>query len=157
MDYKPPKTTQHNEQNMHPNNHLENKHHNNQEEHHDHHSMMIQDFKKRFFISLIIMLPILLLSPMIQMFINHDWSFTGDSIILFALSTLLLFYGGKPFLSGAIDELRKKEPAMMTLIAFAISVAYIYSSLTVFILSGNDFFWELATLIVIMLLGHWLK
>ncbi len=128
-----------------------------QEVHHNHHAMMVEDFKRRFFLSLIITVPILLLSPMIQMFIGVDWSFSGDSYLLFGLSTILFIYGGKPFLTGARDELKKKAPAMMTLIAFAISVAYIYSTLTVFILRGSDFFWELATLIVVMLLGHWIE
>ena len=131
--------------------------HHEHHEHHDHHAMMVEDFKKRFFISLIIMIPILVLSPMIQMFIGVDWRFTGDSYLLFALSTILLIYGGKPFITGAVEELKEKEPGMMTLIAFAISVAYIYSSFAVFIDIGNDFFWELATLIVIMLLGHWIE
>lgn len=126
-------------------------------EHHDHHAMMVDDFKKRFFISLILTLPILLLSPMIQMFMNVDWRFTGDTYVLFGLSTILFFYGGKPFLVGALDEFKRKSPAMMMLIALAITVAYIYSTLTVFVLVGNDFFWELATLISIMLLGHWIE
>lgn len=125
--------------------------------HHDHHAMMIEDFKRRFFFSLILTVPILILSPMIQMFLGVDWSFAGDSYLLFGLSSILFIYGGKPFFTGARDELKEKSPAMMTLIAFAISVAYIYSSLTVFILSGSDFFWELATLIVVMLLGHWIE
>ncbi|WP_313569207.1 copper-translocating P-type ATPase [Acetoanaerobium noterae] len=128
-----------------------------QPDHHDHHAMMVEDFRRRFFVSIILTVPILLLSPMIQMFLGIDWRFSGDSYILFILSTILFVYGGKPFLKGAVDELKEKSPAMMTLIAFAISVAYIYSALTVFILSGNDFFWELATLIVIMLLGHWIE
>ena len=126
-------------------------------DHKDHHSMMAYDFKKRFFISLIIMIPILLLSPMIQMFMGVDFRFKGDSYILFALSTLILLYGGKPFLKGAVYEIKRKEPGMMTLIAFAILVAYIYSSASIFLKLGNDFFWELATLIVIMLLGHWIE
>jgi Cu2+-exporting ATPase len=126
-------------------------------EHHDHHAMMVDDFKKRFFISLILTLPILLLSPMIQMFMNVDWRFTGDTYVLFGLSTILFFYGGKPFLVGALDEFKRKSPAMMMLIALAITVAYVYSTLTVFVLVGNDFFWELATLISIMLLGHWIE
>ena len=125
--------------------------------HHDHHAMMVEDFKRRFFFSLFLMVPILALSPMIQMFLDVDWRFTGDSYLLFALSTVLFFYGGKPFLTGAMDEFKKRSPAMMMLIAFAITVAYVYSSLTVFVLDGNDFFWELATLIVIMLLGHWIE
>jgi P-type Cu2+ transporter len=124
---------------------------------HDHHAMMVEDFKKRFLVSIFIMVPILILSPMIQMFLNVDWRFGGDSVILFLLSTVLYVYGGKPFLTGSWDELKKKEPAMMTLIAFAITTAYIYSTAAVFLKIGNDFFWELATLIVIMLLGHWIE
>jgi P-type Cu2+ transporter len=127
------------------------------EEHHDHHAMMVKDFRRRFFVSLVFMVPILLLSPMIQMFMGVDWRFSGDSIILFSLSTILFVYGGKPFLQGARDELKDREPGMMTLIAFAISVSYVYSTFAVFLHIGDDFFWELATLIVIMLLGHWIE
>jgi Cu2+-exporting ATPase len=94
---------------------------------------------------------------MIQMFMSVDWRFTGDEYILFALSTLLFVYGGNPFLIGAKDELKKRSPGMMTLIAFAISVAYIYSAFAVLLSIGTDFFWELATLIAIMLLGHWIE
>lgn len=133
--------------------------HHEQEGHegHDHHQMMVDDFKKRFMVSLILTVPILILSPMIQMFLNLNLRFNGDSYLLFILSTILFIYGGKPFIKGAADELKEKSPAMMTLIAMAITVAYIYSSLTVFVLEGSDFFWELATLIVIMLLGHWIE
>ena len=131
--------------------------HSGHEDHGDHHAMMVEDFRKRFFVSLVLMVPILLLSPMIQMFIGVDWSFQGDKYILFGLSTILFFYGGWPFLTGAVDEFKRKSPAMMMLIALAIIVAYIYSSATIFWLEGDDFFWELATLIVIMLLGHWLE
>ncbi|MDP2842507.1 MAG: copper-translocating P-type ATPase, partial [Acetobacterium sp.] len=131
--------------------------HSDHADHHDHHAMMVADFRKRFFVSLIITVPILLLSPMIQMFMGVDWRFIGDSYILFGLATILYVYGGKPFLTGAKDELKKKSPAMMTLITLSITVAYIYSTLTVFFISGEDFFWELATLIVIMLLGHWIE
>ncbi|OFV69846.1 MULTISPECIES: copper-translocating P-type ATPase [Acetobacterium] len=134
-----------------------NEQHTEHDDHHDHHAMMVADFRKRFFVSLIITIPILILSPMIQMFMGVDWRFIGDSYLLFGLSTILFFYGGKPFLVGARDELKKKSPAMMTLIALSITVAYIYSTLTVFFISGDDFFWELATLIVIMLLGHWIE
>lgn len=132
-------------------------HENHGSNHHDHHAMMVEDFKKRFYISLILTLPILLLSPMIQMFMGVDWRFPGDTYILFGLSTILFIYGGKPFLTGAVDEFKQKSPAMMMLIALAISVSYLYSVLTVFVLQGSDFFWELATLIVIMLLGHWIE
>lgn len=124
---------------------------------HDHHAMMVADFRKRFFVSLAMTVPILILSPIIQMFTGLEMRFAGDSYILFALSTSLFIYGGIPFLKGAADELKKKSPGMMTLIALAITVAYVYSSLTVFVLTGMDFFWELATLIDIMLLGHWIE
>jgi P-type Cu2+ transporter len=153
----------HNQDN-HNHNHNNQKHDNDQSmmkheqhEEHDHHQMMVDDFKKRFIVSLILTVPILILSPMIQMFLNIDLRFSGDSYLLFALSTILFIYGGKPFIKGAVEELKEKSPAMMTLIAMAITVAYIYSSLTVFVLKGSDFFWELATLIVIMLLGHWIE
>ena len=125
--------------------------------HHNHHAHMVKDFKKRFFISLIIMVPILALSPMIQTFLNVDLRFPGDSYILLFLATFLFIYGGKPFFVGAVSEIKQKSPAMMMLVALAISVAYIYSTFTVFGLAGSDFFWELSTLIVIMLLGHWLE
>lgn len=124
---------------------------------HDHHAMMVADFRRRFFISIILMIPILALSPMIQMFLGVNWRYPGDTYLLFSLSTILFFYGGWPFIKGAKVELAKKSPAMMTLISLAIIAAYIYSTLTVFVLTGNDFFWELATLIVIMLLGHWIE
>ena len=94
---------------------------------------------------------------MIQSFLGVDWRFEGDMYLLFVLSTFIFFYGGMPFLKGSLDELKQKNPGMMTLIALAIVVAYVYSSLTVFGLSGNNFFWELATLIDIMLLGHWIE
>ena len=124
---------------------------------HDHHKMMIEDFKKRFWISLVLTIPILVFSPMIQGFLGFDWLLPGNAYFLFGLSTIVYFYGGWPFLKGLKDELSQGAPGMMTLISMAISVAYFYSSATVFGLEGMDFFWELATLIDIMLLGHWLE
>lgn len=132
--------------------------HANHSSHEDHdHGNMVEYFKKRFYISLIVTIPILTLSPMIQSFIGVDWQFPYNQYILFVLSTFIFFYGGWPFITGAIDELKDKNPGMMTLIGLAILVAYIYSSLTVFGLEGSNFFWELATLIDIMLLGHWIE
>src|SRR3989338_8358168 len=125
--------------------------------HSQHHEMMIQDFKKRFFISIIFTIPVLILSPFIQSFFGFSIMFNGDTYILFALSAIIFFYGGWPFLKGFIEELKNKLPGMMTLIALAITVAFIYSSLVVFGLKGEIFFWELATLIDIMLLGHWIE
>ncbi len=124
---------------------------------HDHHKMMIMDFKKRFWVCLIITIPILVFSPMIQDFVGYNFLLPGNQYILLALSTFVYFWGGWPFLKGFWGEIKKGAPGMMTLIAMAISVAYFYSAATVFGLPGVDFFWELATLIVIMLLGHWLE
>ncbi len=124
---------------------------------HDHHKMMIADFRKRFWITLILTVPILFFSPMIQDFFGYSFLLSGNPYILFALSSIVYFYGGWPFLKGFWSEVKKAAPGMMTLIAMAISVAYFYSSATVFGLEGVDFFWELATLIAIMLLGHWIE
>jgi Cu2+-exporting ATPase len=124
---------------------------------HDHHAMMIADFKKRFYVVLVLTIPIMLLSTMIQHFIGVTWTFNGSSYILFALSSVVFVYGGWPFLTGLVDEVKAKNPGMMFLIGFAITVAYCYSVAIVFGLKGMDFFWELATLILIMLLGHWIE
>ena len=124
---------------------------------HNHHAMMVADFKKRFYIVLVLTIPIMLLSTMIQHFIGVNWHFPGGPYILFALSTIVFFYGGWPFLKGLVEEIKAKNPGMMFLIGFAITVAYIYSVAIVFGLKGMDFFWELATLILIMLLGHWIE
>ncbi|MEX2602422.1 MAG: heavy metal translocating P-type ATPase, partial [Balneolaceae bacterium] len=133
--------------------------HHKQEEHshHDHHKMMVEDFKFRFWWVLALTIPILALSPMIQEFLGVDWRFTGDTWLLAALSTVVYFFGGWPFLSGLVDELKKKQPGMMTLIGLAISVAFIYSIFVVFGLEGHLLFWELSTLVGIMLLGHWIE
>lgn len=124
--------------------------------HHDH-GDMVEDFKKRFFISLIFTIPILVLSPMIQEFMGVDWRFANDQYILFVLSTFVFFYGGWPFITGGISELKDKNPGMMTLIGLAITTAYVYSSFVVFGWEGHNLFWELATLVDIMLLGHWIE
>jgi len=124
-----------------------------------HHAMMARDFKRRFWVSLIATVPALVLSPMLQEWtgLAETLSFKGDIYVLFAVSTFIFIYGGKPFLTGLWDELSDRQPGMMTLIGLAIGVAYIYSGLVVFVIEGRVFFWELATLIDIMLLGHWLE
>ena len=124
---------------------------------HDHHAMMIAEFRKRFWVVLALTAPVMILSPMIQHWLNLSIRFTGDLYVLAGLSSVIFFYGGWPFLTGWWDEMKTRNPGMMTLIGFAITVAYIYSVATVFGLKGMDFFWELATLILIMLLGHWIE
>ncbi|GGA66904.1 hypothetical protein GCM10007176_09230 [Salinicoccus roseus] len=118
---------------------------------------MVTEFRNKFFIILIVTVPIMLLSPMIQEFMGVEWRFTGDLYILAALSTFVYFYGGWPFLKGAVDELKGGEPGMMTLIGMAISIAFFYSVAVVFGFDGEQIFWELATLVLIMLLGHWIE
>ncbi|MCB1305958.1 MAG: heavy metal translocating P-type ATPase, partial [Leptospiraceae bacterium] len=118
---------------------------------------MIEDFKRRFYVSLVLTAPILVLSKMIQGFLGFSVTIPYQGCIVFIIATALFFYGGWPFLTGLVSELKQKQPGMMTLIGLAIAVAYGYSSAIVFGLPGKDFFWELATLIVVMLLGHWIE
>lgn len=140
--------------------HVHRQHGAQQGEHHGaHEGHSVEGFRKRFWISLIITLPILLLSPMLQHWagLADALRFPGDGYLLFVFSTLIFFYGGYPFLRGFVDELTARRPGMMTLISVAISTAYVYSSVVVFGLKGEVFFWETATLIDIMLLGHWIE
>jgi Cu2+-exporting ATPase len=118
------------------------------------HGYMIQDFKRRLIISIILTVPVLILSHHIQQFFGFSLQFPGSDILLFLLASVVYLYGGFPFFVGFRDELKRRLPGMMTLVAVAITVAYLYSSAIVFGLSGMDFFWELVTLIDIMLLGH---
>lgn len=130
---------------------------NKHEEYSKHQGHSIEIFKKKLYISLILTIPVLILSPMIQNFLGLSIRFYGDMLVLFIFSSILFFFGGFPFLKGSVMELRHKIPGMMTLISLAITVAYVYSSAVVMGLVGEIFFWELATLIDIMLLGHWLE
>jgi Cu2+-exporting ATPase len=124
------------------------------DEHAGHHT---HDFLKRFWICVVLTIPVLALSHMIQMWLGFDLKFPGDKYVLLGLSTIIFVYGGMPFLKGLVTELKYRSPGMMTLVAVAITTAYVYSTAVVFGLQGMDFFWELATLIDIMLLGHWLE
>ena len=129
------------------------------EHHGSHEGHSVEGFRKRFWMSLIITVPILLLSPMLQHWagLGSALRFPGDEYLLFAFATLIFFYGGYPFLKGFLDELRGRRLGMMTLISVAIATAYAYSAVVVFGLKGEVFFWETATLIDIMLLGHWIE
>ncbi len=120
---------------------------------------MVDDFRRRFWVSLGLTVPVLATSEMLQhiLGLRAVLAFPGDQYVEFAFASAVYFYGGRPFLTGLVDELRKRLPGMMTLIALAITVAYAYSALVVFGLPGSVFFWETATLIDIMLLGHWIE
>ena len=154
----------HNHQNhMNHSNHM---HHDNHESHNHHsgHAHHHGNFKVKFFVSLIFGIPIILLSPLMGVNLPFQFTFPGSEWVVLILSTILFFYGGKPFLSGGKDEIAEKKPGMMTLVALGISVAYIYSLYAFYMnnfssATGHtmDFFWELATLILIMLLGHWIE
>lgn len=134
--------------------HKEHDQHGGHDEHAGHHT---GDFLKRFWICLAVTVPVLLLSHMIQEWLNLHIDFPGDQYLLLALSSFIFVYGGWPFLVGLVRELKHGNPGMMTLVAVAITTAYVYSVAVVSGLKGMDFFWELATLIDIMLLGHWLE
>ncbi|EHZ5134766.1 TPA: copper-translocating P-type ATPase [Enterococcus faecalis] len=127
------------------------------------HSMHMGNFKQKFWLSLILAIPIIVLSPMMGFQLPFQFTFPGSDWLVLILATVLFFYGGQPFLSGAKMELQQKSPAMMTLIAMGISVSYFYSLYAFYMNHFTnqahvmDFFWELATLIVIMLLGHWIE
>ena len=125
---------------------------------HDH-GTMVADYRRRFWLVLVLTPPVLLLSPMIQhlLGITEALAFPGDRYVIFVLSTMAYFYGGWPFLIGFTSELRKGQPGMMTLIALAISAAYFFSVAVTFGFPGEELYWELVTLIAIMLLGHWIE
>ncbi|MFW6134118.1 MAG: copper-translocating P-type ATPase [Elusimicrobiota bacterium] len=138
-------------------NHKSHIHNNNNVNHHSHHEMMAKDFKKRFFYSLIFTVPILILSPTVQSLTGLTLEIQGAKYFQLLFSSIVYFYGGWPFLKGIYKELKKKTPGMMTLISLAISVAFVYSTGVVLGLKGKYFFWELATLVDVMLLGHWIE
>lgn len=131
--------------------------HQGHEGHDKHAGHNVADFWRRFVISAIVTVPVLLLSPMIQQWVGYELNFPGDSYVLAILSTFIFIYGGHPFLKGLYDEVRDKAIGMMTLIGVAISVAWAYSVAITFGLPGMDFYWEMATLIVIMLIGHYFE
>ncbi|MFN7117287.1 MAG: heavy metal translocating P-type ATPase, partial [Saprospiraceae bacterium] len=109
---------------------------------HDH-SAMIGDFMRRFWISLILTIPVVIISPMFQHAVGYEFTFPGRDWVSLILASIIFVYGGKPFLEGLVQELRRGEPGMMTLIGVAISVAYLYSVVVVLgLVEGMDFFWE---------------
>jgi Cu2+-exporting ATPase len=121
------------------------------------HSMHTETLKNRFFVCLALTIPVLLLSGAIQTWFHYTLTIPYQTFVLLVLALIIYAYGGWPFLKGLTQEIRVLQPGMMTLIGTAISVAFFFSAATVFFPVGNDFFWELATLIDVMLLGHWLE
>lgn len=130
----------------------------------DGHMMHMGNLKRKFWVSLILAIPIILMSPMMGVTLPFQLTFPGSDWVVAILGTILFIYGGAPFFSGAKAEIQMKQPAMMTLITMGVGVAYIYSIYAVIANDlfhvtpmVNNFFWELSTLIVIMLLGHWIE
>ncbi|MHC3993565.1 copper-translocating P-type ATPase [Thiomicrolovo sp. ZZH C-3] len=121
---------------------------------HMHH---MEEMRRRFIVSLIVTVPILLFSPMLQSWAGFRIDFPYRDVVTVLLSTFIYLYGGKPFLTMTLDELKTRQPGMMTLISMAITVAYGYSVSTLFFPGGKAFFWELATLIDVMLIGHYIE
>jgi Cu2+-exporting ATPase len=128
-------------------------------QHHDHHAIMEQDFKRRFYVSLVITAPILLLSPTIQTWFNFTIPrFTGYGILLFALATVIALYGGWPFYKGAYRDLQQGMLGMMVLVSISVGTGYLFSVASTFILVDTmDFYWEISTLVVFLLFGHWME
>ena len=125
--------------------------------HHNHHRMMAEDFKRRFFVSLILSLPVVLLAPVVQEALRFSFQPSYASYISFALSSLIVGYGGWPFFTGAFSELKSRNYGMMTLVAVAVAAGYLFSVGSTFLFFGPDFYWEVSTLVVILLFGHWLE
>src|SRR5262245_52273294 len=135
-----------------------NHNHAEQEGHDRHEGHSVAMFKSKFWLSLLMTLPVLAYSEHIQEWFNFKPPvFTGDEYVPFIFSTLIFFYGGLVFIKSAWGEIKSRRPGMMTLISLAITIAFTYSTAVQFGLSGEPFFWELATLVTIMLLGHWLE
>ncbi|HCA7533966.1 TPA: copper-translocating P-type ATPase [Staphylococcus pseudintermedius] len=150
----------HHHQHMHESHHPHSHHMHNDDHAHHHHG----NFKMKFFVSLIFAIPIIIFSPMMGVQLPFQFTFPGSDWMVLILATILFIYGGQPFLVGAKGEITSKKPGMMTLVTLGISVAYIYSLYAFYLnhfsdVTGHtmDFFWELATLILIMLLGHWVE
>lgn len=150
----------HHHQHVHESHHPHSHHMHHDDHAHHHH----ENFKMKFFVSLIFAIPIIIFSPMMGVQLPFQFTFPGSDWMVLILATILFIYGGQPFLVGAKGEITSKKPGMMTLVTLGISVAYIYSLYAFYLnhfsdATGHtmDFFWELATLILIMLLGHWVE
>jgi len=126
---------------------------------HDHHAMMEADFKRRFIVSLAITVPVLLLSPTIQKWFNFSLpEFPGKDLLLFILASVIAFYGGWPFYKGAAKSIREGILGMMVLVSLAVGSGYLFSVAATFVFADAvDFYWEISTLVVFLLFGHWME
>lgn len=133
-------------------------HHGSHESHGNHHEMMARDFKIRFWVSLVVSAPVLLLSPTIQGWLNIYIEFPLQSWVLLGLASVIALWGAWPFYKGAVhDELKERRLGMMVLVSIAVGTGYLYSVATTFFIDAPDFYWEISTLTVVLLLGHWME
>ncbi len=136
--------------------HLEHEHH--KAEHHDHHARMEQDMRRRFWVSLVITIPVLILSPTIQNWFGFSLpEFVGTKYLLFLLASVIAIYGGIPFYKGAAKSLKTGTLDMMVLVSLAVIAGYLFSAGATFVFQAVDFYWEISTLVAVLLLGHWLE
>jgi P-type Cu2+ transporter len=127
-------------------------------DHTEHHAMMAEDFKRRFFIALVISIPVLILSPTIQGWFNFSIAqFTGDKFVLFGLASIIALYTAWPFYTNGYEELKEKQLGMMVLVSLAVLTGYLYSVAATFFIDAKDFYWEISTLTLVLLLGHWIE
>lgn len=127
-------------------------------EHHDHHAMMEQDMRRRFWVSLVISIPVLILSPSIQQWFGFSMpEFAGSKYILFLLASMIAIHGGMPFYKGAAKSLKTGTLDMMVLVSLAVISGYLFSAGSTFVFQAVDFYWEISTLVTVLLLGHWLE
>jgi len=132
--------------------------HEKQHDHTEHHSMMAQDFKRRFFIALVISIPVLILSPTIQEWFSFSVpQFMGDKFVLFGLASIIALYTAWPFYTNGYEELKEKQLGMMVLVSLAVLTGYLYSVAATFFIDAKDFYWEISTLTLVLLLGHWIE
>jgi Cu2+-exporting ATPase len=135
--------------------HMEHEQH--KAEEHDHHAMMEADFRRRFWVVLALTVPVLLLSPTIQNWFGFSFTFPGARYLLFVLATIITFYGTCPFYKNARKALRTGLADMNVLVSLAVSAGYLFSVGATFFFTAVDFYWEISTLVAVLLLGHWLE
>jgi len=123
----------------------------------DHHAMMEQDFRRRFWVVLALSVPVLLLSPTIQTWFGFELTFPGVNYVLFLLASVIAFYGTWPFYKNARKALRTGVLDMSVLVSLAVSAGYLFSVGSTFFFTAVDFYWEISTLVAVLLLGHWLE
>src|SRR3989338_8274663 len=149
----------HHNHEMHNHEHEKNTEHEMQDEHsfNEHEGHLSSDFKKKFFLALVLTIPVLLLSPSVQGWLGISFSFFGDKYVLFGLASIIVLYTGLPFFKGALKEMKHRSLGMMVLVSLAVLTGYLYSFGTTFFFTAPDFYLEISTLVTFLLFGHWME